>query len=360
MARRRGDTHRLMRWLWTSRRADAKPPGSRCCRPRDSGARRWRPVRARTGADGCGRAPLPVPAIGIGNLTVGGSGRTAVTVWVARHFAEQGVPTGLLLDGAPGHRSGAGGGTSGDGRCQRGRRGVGGPGGGAGRRASAAGGRRVPASRRSPAISIWRSSAPRRRGRFRGRCRRARGERAAARRSRGPTQWSSRAGGRAPTWRPGWQANWRASSGPGGRGPAGPAAASRSRQRDAPAGVDAPRQAGSRRDGAGRSRRVRRPREGGGRGGAGGHLEGPGANFATRTSPGWRTPRAEPTTSVITSAMPSGSATAGPPTCPSRSWPYWSSRGKRRRGHRRGARRSRRAHRRSRSPSADRSEPETS
>ena len=101
MARRRGDTHRLMRWLWTSRRADAKAvrlallPASGLWRAamasRDEAYRRGWLHTTR----------LPVPAIGIGNLTVGGSGRTAVTVWIARHLAGEGVPAGLLLHGSP-------------------------------------------------------------------------------------------------------------------------------------------------------------------------------------------------------------------------------------------------------------------
>jgi len=101
MARRRGDTHRLMRWLWTSRRADAKAvrlallPASGLWRAAMAGRdqaylRGWLPTTR-----------LPAPVIGIGNLTVGGSGRTAVTVWVARHFASQGIPAGLLLNGSP-------------------------------------------------------------------------------------------------------------------------------------------------------------------------------------------------------------------------------------------------------------------
>jgi tetraacyldisaccharide 4'-kinase len=101
MARRRGDTHRLMRWLWTSRRAEAKAvrlallPASGlwgvAMAARERAYRRgWlRTIR------------LPVPAVGIGNLTVGGSGRTAVTVWIAHHLADAGVPTGLLLHAGP-------------------------------------------------------------------------------------------------------------------------------------------------------------------------------------------------------------------------------------------------------------------
>jgi tetraacyldisaccharide 4'-kinase len=86
-----------MRWLWTSRRADAK--AARLALLPASGL--WRAaMAARDGAYRRGwltTIRLPAPAIGIGNLTVGGSGRTAVTVWVARHFADRGVRAGLLL-----------------------------------------------------------------------------------------------------------------------------------------------------------------------------------------------------------------------------------------------------------------------
>jgi len=97
MPRRRGDTHRLMRWLWTSRRADARV--ARLALLPASGL--WRAaMAARRRAYRRGWLPtefLALPAIGIGNLTVGGSGRTAVTVWVARHLAARGVKAGLLL-----------------------------------------------------------------------------------------------------------------------------------------------------------------------------------------------------------------------------------------------------------------------
>lgn len=102
MPRRRGDTHRLMRWLWTSRRADARV--ARLALLPASGL--WRAaMAARRRAYSRGWLPtefLALPAIGIGNLTVGGSGRTAVTVWVARHLAARGVKAGLLVHASQG------------------------------------------------------------------------------------------------------------------------------------------------------------------------------------------------------------------------------------------------------------------
>jgi tetraacyldisaccharide 4'-kinase len=42
---------------------------------------------------------LPVPAVGVGNLTVGGSGKTPIAIWIARHYAAQGRRPGVLLRG---------------------------------------------------------------------------------------------------------------------------------------------------------------------------------------------------------------------------------------------------------------------
>lgn len=96
---RRGDAHRLLRWLWTSRRPEARLarlallPASAIYRgvtgARAVGYRRgWLTVR-----------DLPVPSVSIGNLTLGGSGKSAIAAWVARYYAERGLRPALLLPG---------------------------------------------------------------------------------------------------------------------------------------------------------------------------------------------------------------------------------------------------------------------
>ena len=96
---RRGDAHRLIRWLWTSRRLDARVarlgllPFAGLWRA-GIGARNlaydrgWIPVR-----------DLPLPAVGVGNLTVGGSGKTPISSWIAGHYLARGLIPGILLRG---------------------------------------------------------------------------------------------------------------------------------------------------------------------------------------------------------------------------------------------------------------------
>ncbi|HEX2248729.1 MAG TPA: tetraacyldisaccharide 4'-kinase [Gemmatimonadales bacterium] len=96
---RRGDSHRVVRWLWTSRRPDARLvrlallPASVLWRgamaARESAYRRgWLPVR-----------DLPLPSVAIGNLTVGGSGKTPIAIWAAQYYVSHGVTPGILLRG---------------------------------------------------------------------------------------------------------------------------------------------------------------------------------------------------------------------------------------------------------------------
>jgi tetraacyldisaccharide 4'-kinase len=96
---RRGDSHRLVRWLWTSKRPDARLarlallPASALWHGamivRESAYRRgWLAIR-----------DLPLPSVGIGNLTVGGSGKTPIAIWVARHYVARGLTPGILLRG---------------------------------------------------------------------------------------------------------------------------------------------------------------------------------------------------------------------------------------------------------------------
>jgi tetraacyldisaccharide 4'-kinase len=42
---------------------------------------------------------LPLPSVAIGNLTVGGSGKTPVAIWVAQHYVSRGLVPGILLRG---------------------------------------------------------------------------------------------------------------------------------------------------------------------------------------------------------------------------------------------------------------------
>lgn len=99
MATRRGDGHRLIRWLWTSRRIDARLARAGLAPL----AGLWRAgVAARNLAFDRGWLDvhdLPLPAVAIGNLTVGGSGKTPIAGWVAQHFAARGVKPAILLRG---------------------------------------------------------------------------------------------------------------------------------------------------------------------------------------------------------------------------------------------------------------------
>jgi tetraacyldisaccharide 4'-kinase len=49
---------------------------------------------------------LPVPVVVIGNLTVGGSGKTPLTIWLARALSERGIRVGILSRGYGGIASG--------------------------------------------------------------------------------------------------------------------------------------------------------------------------------------------------------------------------------------------------------------
>ncbi|MBX3145745.1 MAG: tetraacyldisaccharide 4'-kinase [Gemmatimonadales bacterium] len=99
MAARRGDSHRLIRWLWTSRRIDARlvraglVPLAGLWRAAASARnlafdRGWIPVR-----------DLSLPTVAVGNLTVGGSGKTPIAGWIAARWARQGRVPGILLRG---------------------------------------------------------------------------------------------------------------------------------------------------------------------------------------------------------------------------------------------------------------------
>jgi tetraacyldisaccharide 4'-kinase len=42
---------------------------------------------------------LPLPSVAIGNLTVGGSGKTPIAIWTAQHYVSRGLVPGILLRG---------------------------------------------------------------------------------------------------------------------------------------------------------------------------------------------------------------------------------------------------------------------
>lgn len=99
MSGRRGDTHRMIRWLWTSRRADARL--ARIALLPAAGVW-WLGMTVRAWAFRVGlRAShrLPLPAVAVGNLTVGGSGKTPIAVWIAQHYAARHLTPGILLRG---------------------------------------------------------------------------------------------------------------------------------------------------------------------------------------------------------------------------------------------------------------------
>jgi tetraacyldisaccharide 4'-kinase len=95
----RGTSHRVLRWLWTSRRMDARL--FRLALLPLSGVWKLAMSARNLGYDLGWRSArgLPLPAIGIGNLTAGGAGKTPVAGWVAAHFAARGIRPAILTSG---------------------------------------------------------------------------------------------------------------------------------------------------------------------------------------------------------------------------------------------------------------------
>jgi tetraacyldisaccharide 4'-kinase len=95
----RGRTHQLIRRLWTSRAADARL--ARLALLPLAGL--WRiGTAARTVAYRRGWLPthqLALPAVAVGNLTIGGSGKTPLASWIAGYYAARGLRPGILLRG---------------------------------------------------------------------------------------------------------------------------------------------------------------------------------------------------------------------------------------------------------------------
>jgi tetraacyldisaccharide 4'-kinase len=99
---RKRDGHRFVRWLWTSRRFDARAvralliPASLLY----DLTMRCRSLMYRRGW--LKSHDLPLPSIAVGNLTVGGSGKTPIAAWIAARFAGQGIRPAILLRGVGG------------------------------------------------------------------------------------------------------------------------------------------------------------------------------------------------------------------------------------------------------------------
>lgn len=94
---------RAERWIWRWWAGEAGLPGSladavawpweRLYRAavavRNSAYdRRWLPVRQ-----------IPIPVLSVGNLAVGGTGKTPLSAWLARWFADRGVPVAVAVRG---------------------------------------------------------------------------------------------------------------------------------------------------------------------------------------------------------------------------------------------------------------------
>jgi tetraacyldisaccharide 4'-kinase len=95
----RGSSHRLIRWLWTTRRLDARL-ARLALLPASAAWRAWMDLRAIAFRRGWVPSQrLPAAAIAVGNLTVGGSGKTPVASWIAAWYAERGITPGILLRG---------------------------------------------------------------------------------------------------------------------------------------------------------------------------------------------------------------------------------------------------------------------
>lgn len=99
---RKSDGHRFVRWLWTSRRFDARAarallvPASLLY----DALMRFRVIAYRRGW--IASHDLPLRSLAVGNLSVGGSGKTPIAGWIAARFAAQGIKPAILLRGVGG------------------------------------------------------------------------------------------------------------------------------------------------------------------------------------------------------------------------------------------------------------------
>ena len=91
--------HRWVHWLWNSRRLPARVArvallplagAYRAATVLRAGLYRARVLRTRR---------LPLPSVAVGNLSVGGAGKTPLAAWIAARYASQGLRPGILLRG---------------------------------------------------------------------------------------------------------------------------------------------------------------------------------------------------------------------------------------------------------------------
>ncbi len=86
-------------WLWSNRSLSAKLTRLSLLPP-SLMYRATMAMRARVYRMGLlARSEAPVPVVAVGNLTVGGSGKTPICSWIARYYADQGLQAGICLRG---------------------------------------------------------------------------------------------------------------------------------------------------------------------------------------------------------------------------------------------------------------------
>ena len=86
-------------WLWSDRSISARLARLTLLPP-SFVYRGGRAMRTRAYRMGLFRqADVPLPVVAVGNLTVGGSGKTPICNWIARYYADQGLQAGIVLRG---------------------------------------------------------------------------------------------------------------------------------------------------------------------------------------------------------------------------------------------------------------------
>jgi len=93
------NAHRAVDWLWRSRKVPARL-GRGVLLPFAGLYRLVMQTRAALYRAGwLETRQLGLPAVAVGNLSVGGAGKTPLASWIAAHFAARGVKPGILLRG---------------------------------------------------------------------------------------------------------------------------------------------------------------------------------------------------------------------------------------------------------------------